>query len=136
MNNFLRNLSLILAAGVMGGLTKALVAWSFGASGINAFLGSQLAPPISSSWVYSHAVWGGIWALLFFLPIRGASYYFLGILYSLPQSLISLLVIFPSMNYGLLGLNLGAATPILILFFGIVWGVTTGCWLKLVEDNR
>jgi len=39
MNNFYKNLSLIFAAGSFGGLAKALVAWGFGAAGLNVLLG-------------------------------------------------------------------------------------------------
>jgi len=70
MNSFFRNLSLIFAAGAFGGLVKALVAWSFGATGINAFLGSTMAMPLTPMWIYQHMIWGGIWACLFFLPLR------------------------------------------------------------------
>ena len=39
MNKFFRNFSLIFAAGAFGGLVKAMVAWGFGAAGLNAALG-------------------------------------------------------------------------------------------------
>ena len=84
-------------------------------------LGSQFAPVLTPFWVYQHLVWGGLWALLFLLPLRGLSYVSLGIIYSLPQTLISLLVMMPQMHRGLLGLRLGYATPFLVLFFGLVW---------------
>jgi hypothetical protein len=130
MNLTLKNLSLIFAAGCFGGLVKGIVAWFCGTIGINALLGSQMAPQLTSQWVYSHAVWGGIWALLFLLPIRGWSLYSLGIIYSLPQSLVALLIMFPKMNRGLLGLQLGYSTPILIIVFGFAWGLATAFWWR------
>lgn len=130
-----KNVSLIFAAGCFGGFAKGMVAWLCGTIGINALLGSQFAPQLSSQWVYAHAVWGGIWAMLFLLPIRGWSIYSLGILYSLPQSLISLLVMFPGMNLGLFGLQLGYATPVLVIIFGFVWGTATAFWLKLARES-
>jgi len=137
MTNFYKNLSLIFAAGCFGGLVKGTVAWLFGALGINTLLGSQLAPPLTTAWIYQHVVWGGIWALLFLLPIRGLSYLALGALYSLPQSLIMLLVLFPKMGQaGLWGLGWGRITPVLILFFGVVWGVAAGLWLKVAREGK
>jgi hypothetical protein len=137
MNNFYKNLSLIFAAGCFGGLVKGVVAWLFGALGVNALLGSQLAPALTPAWTYQHVVWGGIWALLFLLPIRGLSYLALGALYSLPQSLLMLLVLFPKMGQaGLWGLGLGRITPVLILFFGVVWGVAAGLWLKVARGGK
>ncbi|MBM4274729.1 MAG: hypothetical protein FJ134_09775 [Deltaproteobacteria bacterium] len=135
MNNFFKNLSLIFAAGGFGGLVKGLCAWLFGVMGLNAMLGSQFAPQLTGQWVYSHVVWGGIWALLFLLPVRGWSYYSLGVIYSLGQTLVALLVMFPSMGKGFLALGLGAATPALITFFGFIWGLATAFWLKAAREG-
>jgi len=136
MGSFFKKLSLIFAAGCFGGFVKGMVAWLFGASGVNALLGSTLAPALTPPWIYQHAIWGGIWALLFFLPVRGLSYPALGVLYSLPQSLIMLLVLFPRMpQAGLWGLKMGLITPFLILFLGGVWGVATGLWLKASRES-
>lgn len=131
----IKNLSLVFAAGALGGLLKGLAAWLGGALGFNALLGSQLAPALTPFWVYQHMVWGGLWAFLFLLPLRGLSYVSLGIIYSLPQTLISLVVLMPQMQRGLLGLRLGYATPLLILFFGLVWGITTALWLKWSRES-
>ena len=72
MNNFFRNFSLIFAAGAFGGLVKAMVAWGFGAAGLNALMGSKMAMGLTPMWIYAHVVWGGVWAFLFFLPRRGS----------------------------------------------------------------
>lgn len=130
-----KNISLIFAAGSLGGLLKGLTAWLFGALGLNALLGSQFAPALTPFWVYQHMVWGGLWAFLFLLPLRRLSYVSLGIIFSLPQTLISLLVLMPQMQRGLLGLGLGYTTPLLILVFGFVWGITTGLWLKWSRES-
>ena len=134
MNRTLKTISLIFTAGCFGGLAKGLAAWLGGAIGINALLGSKFAPPLTPEWIYIHVVWGGIWALLFLLPIRGWSAYSLGILYSLPQTLIALLVMFPKMGRGLWGWQLGYSTPFLILCFGFVWGLATAYWWKHARE--
>ena len=71
MNNFFRNFSLIFAAGAFGGLVKA---WWPGASAplASTLLGSKMAMGLTPMWIYVHVVWGGIWAILFFLPLRGS----------------------------------------------------------------
>ena len=130
-----KNLSLIFAAGAVGGLIKGLAAWACGAVGFNALLGSQMAPALTPLWVYQHMVWGGLWAFLFLLPLKGLSYVSLGVIYSLPQTLISLVEIMPRMHGGLLGLQLGHMTPVLILIFGFVWGVATAIWLKWSRES-
>src|SRR4030042_3406655 len=93
-----KNISLVFAAGSLGGLLKGLTAWLFGTLGLNALLGSQFAPALTPFWVYQHMVWGGLWAFLFLLPLRGVSYASRGIIYSLPQTLISLLVMMPQID--------------------------------------
>ena len=130
MSITLKNLSLVFAAGSLGGLLKGLAAWFCGAWGFNALLGSQFAPALTPFWVYQHVVWGGLWAFLFLLPPRGRSYVSLGVIYSLPQTLIALLFLMPKMGKGVLGLQMGPMTPVLILIFGFVWGLVTALWLK------
>jgi len=135
MGKFFKNLSLIFAAGAFGGLSKGMFAWLFGAIGLSALFGVKYTPALTPLWIYQHMVWGGIWALLFFLPIRGITLYTLGLMYSLPQTLVALLLLFPKMGRGKLGLELGPLTPILLLFYGAVWGVATALWLKLARES-
>lgn len=130
-----KNLSLIFAAGSLGGLLKALAVWLCGVSGFSALLGSQLAPALTPLMIYQHMVWGGLWAFLFLLPVKGLSYSSLGVIYSLPQTLVSLLVMMPRLGRGMLGLGLGHMTPVLILFMGFVWGIGTAIWLKWSRES-
>ena len=71
---------------------------------------------------------------LFFLPLRG-SYYARGALYSLAQTLIQLVIIFPKMGKGMWGLELGYMTPVLVTFFGVIWGLATAFWLKFSREG-
>jgi hypothetical protein len=135
MNKLLKNLSLIFAAGCFGGLAKGITAWLFGAAGITGMLGVKLTPALTPAMIYQHMVWGGIWAFLFLLPVKKLSYSTRGIFYSSPQSLVALLILFPKMDRGFLGLALGYLTPCLILFYGVVWGIVTGLWLKLAKES-
>lgn len=129
----LQRLSLMFAAGSFGGLVKGLVATASAGVGVNAALGVTMVPSLTSTWVYQHVIWGGIWALLFFIPLKG-SYYFRGAVFSLGQTLVQLLVIFPKMGKGMFGLQFGAFTPVLVLVFGIIWGLAAAFWLQLASD--
>ncbi len=129
-----QKLNLIFTAGCFGGLVKGLVATGSAGIDLNAALGVTMAPSLTLFWVYQHVIWGGIWAFLFLIPLKG-SYYFRGAVFSLGQTLVQLLVIFPKMGKGLLGLQFGAFTPVLVLLFGIIWGLATGFWLKLVSET-
>jgi len=131
MTNIFRTLSLVFAAGCVGAVANSLLVWLFGDLGINAALGVKIAPRLTPAWLYPRIVWGGIWGFLFLLPILRRSLLSRGIIYSLVPSLVMLLVIFPmKAKKGVLGLALGDMTPVLVIFFNAVWGVTTAIWLR------
>jgi len=48
---------------------------------------------------------------------------------------VQLSILFPIMGQGFLGLGLGYGTPFLVLFFGALWGLTAGFWLKLLQGD-
>ena len=58
-----------------------------------------------------------------------------GALYSLAQTLIQLVIIFPKMGKGMWGLELGYMTPVLVTFFGVIWGLATAFWLKFSREG-
>lgn len=60
-----------------------------------------------------------------------------GLLFSLGPSLVQLFVVFPlKAHQGVLGLQLGALTPLFVLFYSIVWGIAAGWWLQLMGRNE
>ena len=125
-----RSLSLFFAAGALGGFINSLGVWLFGELGINQALGVAIAPALSPSWLYPRIVWGGLWGLLFALPLS-TGWFSRGLALSLGPSLVQLLVVFPvKANKGLLGLELGAFTPVLVLLFNAVWGIVASWWLR------
>jgi hypothetical protein len=132
----IRAISLTFAAGSLGGLIKAGCAWTFGALGVNAALAVKMAPAWTPFFLYQHMVWGGIWGLVFLVPARRMGLLWQGIIFSLPMTLSQLFFMFPKMGSGMLGLNLGRLTPVLVLFFGFVWGWATALWLKLSSQGR
>ena len=65
------------------------------------------------------------------LPILRSSLLARGLLFSLGPSLVMFLVIFPmKAKKGMFGLNLGSMTPVLVLFYNAIWGVTAAIWLR------
>ena len=69
MNNLVRKISLVFAAGVLGGLLNSLAVWGAGELGITAAAGVKIAPKLSAAWLYPRLVWGGIWGILFLVPM-------------------------------------------------------------------
>jgi hypothetical protein len=136
MKNLLRNLSLAYAAGSVGGLINALAVWVFGVLAITGALGVKVAPALTSAFLYPRLLWGGLWGFLFLLPFFRNSPVLGGIVYSIGPTLVQLFVVFPFMaQKGMLGLQLGSLTPLLVVFFNIIWGITAAYWLHFVEER-
>lgn len=124
-----RSLSLFFAAGALGGLANSLAVWLCGQLGISHALGVAIAPALTPAWLYPRIVWGGLWGLLFVLPLS-LGVVARGLVVSLGPSLVQLLVVFPlKAERGVLGLDLGLATPLLVLLFNAVWGVVASWWV-------
>ena len=86
---------------------------------------------------YPRMVWGGIWGLVFLLPFLKNSLYLKGLILSLGPTLVQLFVVFPfKAQKGAMGLDLGALTPMFVIFFNAVWGVAAAYWLKLTGADR
>ena len=126
-----QNISLTFAAGALGGLINSLAVWSFGALGLTAALGVNIAPAFTPPWLYQRLVWGGLWGWLFLLPAAGLSNPVRGLLYSLGPTLATYFWVLPYQAHkGFLGLELGYLTPVLVLFFNAIWGLAAGWWLE------
>jgi hypothetical protein len=131
MNNISKKLALVFAAGCLGGLLNSLAVWIFGELGITTALGVSIAPKLSPAWLYPRIVWGGIWGALFLLPLWQHKVLIKGFIYSLGPTLVQLFIVFPmKANKGAMGLDLGTLTPVFVIIFNAVWGVTAAIWLR------
>ena len=141
MNKSIKKLLLkaliVFAAGCAGGLVNSIVVWLFGQLGRTTALGVNIVPNLTAAWLYPRVVWGGIWGFLFLLPFARGSYFVRGLLYSIGPSLVQLLIVFPlKAQKGLLGLQLGTITPLFVLIFNAVWGVTAAYLINQVQPKR
>ena len=135
MKKLAKRLTVIFAAGCLGGLANSLAVWLFGAYGITKTLGVRIAPDLSPIWLYPRLVWGGIWGLLFLLPVFRSSVLKRGLLLSLGPTIIQLFVVFPyKADQGMMGMGLGALTPLLVFVFNAIWGITVAIWLRFVGE--
>ena len=126
-----RKISLVFAAGVLGGLINSLAVWIFGEFGITAAAGVKIAPKLTAAWLYPRLVWGGIWGVLFLLPMMQTSIWSRGFIYSLGPTLVQLFVVFPmKAQKGAMGLELGMLTPVFVVVFNAIWGWTAAIWLR------
>jgi hypothetical protein len=79
----MRKLLIFFAAGCVGALVNSISIWLLGDQGITARLGIAIAPSLSPSWLYPRIVWGGLWGLLFILPLLPSRPLLKGLLISL-----------------------------------------------------
>jgi hypothetical protein len=131
MKSFIRNVSLVFAAGCVGGLANSIAVWVFGELGITEALGVRLAPALTPEWLYPRIVWGGIWGALFLLPLLRNSVWIRGFLYGLGPTVVMLFVVFPEqLHKGNMGLELGTLTPAFVVLYNFIWGAAAAWWLK------
>lgn len=122
---------IVFAAGCLGALANSLAVWFFGSTGINQALGVSIAPMLSPAWLYPRIVWGGLWGLLFLLPLLNSKPLAKGAILSIFPTLVQLFVVFPfKAGKGMAGLELGLLTPLLVLFFNLVWGIVTALVIR------
>lgn len=132
----LKRISLVFSAGCFGGLLNSLVVWFFGITGITGLSGVTIAPALTPPWLYPRIVWGGLWGFLFLLPLLKDHLWWKGFLLSLGPSIVQLFIVFPvKAQKGMLGLDLGSLTPLLVIFFNTVWGFAAIYWLILAGES-
>lgn len=129
-----RRLNNAVAAGALGGLANGIALWLFGVLGITTGLGVMLAPKLTAPWLYPRIVWGGIWGLIFLLPVLRDSIFWRGFVLSFGPTLVMLFVVFPlKLHKGVLGLDVGTLTPLFVIVLNAIWGIAAAWWLRLSE---
>jgi hypothetical protein len=127
-----RLLTLGFGAGAFGAFILALVAGVLNALRIQELIGLP-PPPTPESYLpilYRAIVWGGIWGLLFVVPVLNRAWWLKGMIIGTLATLAILLYFNP-----------GVTTPPMRLgyaFFlnGIVYGLAAGAWWALVSGTR
>lgn len=121
----LNRISVAFAAGSAGGLATVLTIWLAVLLGITANFGVKLPSPLLAD-VYRMIVWGGIFGFLFLLPVMRGSVWLRGVVFGLAPSVVQCFIVFPyALGAGMLGMKLGALTPVFVLIFNTVWGLVT-----------
>lgn len=127
----MNTLLVCFSAGCIGALANSLLVWGVGELGITTAAGVHIAPSLTPAWLYPRIVWGGIWGLLFLLPLYPYRWLLKGSVLSLVPTLVQLFVIFPyKAHKGIAGIELGLITPLFVLLFNWVWGVVTALSIR------
>lgn len=126
----LNKVNAFFVGGVIGALVDSFNIWFLGKIGFTSFIGVGLHPQFTMRWLYPRLVWGGIWGLLFLLPIMKRQIYLRGMLFSLVPTLMMFFVVFPEMGKGYYGLGFGTLTPLLVLLLNFIWGIVVSLWKR------
>jgi len=130
----MNKLLIFFAAGCIGGLANSVTVWLFGQLGITSTFGVSIAPSLTPAWLYPRLVWGGIWGILFILPLLQSKLLVKGAILSLFPTAVQLFVVFPlKAHKGIAGIELGLFTPIFVIIFNWVWGVTAALAIKYAK---
>ena len=130
----MKKLLIFFAAGCLGAFANSIAVWLFGDIGITTLFGVSIAPSLTPGWLYPRIVWGGIWGLLFVLPMMQSKLLSKGAVLSLFPTAVQLFVVFPlKADKGMAGLDLGLYTPLFVVFFNWVWGVVTALTIKFAR---
>ncbi len=129
-----KNISGALAAGLIAALLQCIGIQLLGHFGVTGFHGIDLTPRLSATWLYPRLVWGGIWGLLFALPLLKEQTFWRGVLFSLPPTLMIFLKFVPGMDKSLFGIPLGSLAPEMVLLLNIGWGLVAAFWYR--ESQR
>ncbi|WP_111641886.1 hypothetical protein [Marinimicrobium alkaliphilum] len=130
----MRKLLMVYAAGSLGALVAFLVAWFAGQNGIPQAFGVRLAPTLAGIWSYSGLVWGGLWGLVFMIPILRGSLFLRSFFLALIPAGVFLFFYFPYHTHGgLFGLNWGTLTPLFVIVYCWVWSLVTALTLRFAR---
>lgn len=118
-----RRIAAAYFAGAVAGVVVAIAFWIAGRADLTGMIGVKLAPALSWDWLREQILWGSLWGLGYPLVARrGFTTIRTGLALSLFPSTLDLLYSLPEQGAGLLGLSLGALTPIVVLCKNGLWG--------------
>ena len=134
--NLLQRGALYFTAAALGGLAVVITVWSFGQIGVADLFGVAVKPPLAKAFIYKQMVWGGIWGLIFLLPVALKPLWLKGLALTLAPVIVALVVLFPLGGAGMLGFKLGTLTPLYIFIVNIPWGLVTAYFGRALKADQ
>ena len=120
-----RRLGMAYFGGAIGAAISSLALWVAGRADLTALLGVAMAPSLTWVWLGPRVLEGSLWGLLFpWMLRRGLPPVHAGLVLSLAPSAAHLFYLLPESGHGMLGVRLGALTPVVILAVNAIWGWT------------
>lgn len=126
-----RLLTLGFGAGAFGAVVLSVVYFALGRAGVPEMLGLPVSTPKLPEALYRAIVWGGIWGLLFAIPVLNRASWFKGVIIGLLATAALVLYFAPPLRAGPpLGIVYAAALN------AIVWGLAAAFWWAVVSGAR
>ncbi len=126
MTRLFRQLSIAFAAGAVGVIGLGIFLVILRETGALTRLGIHVPPAPMPQFFYSRIVWGGLWALLFVLPVMTRQWLLRGVLVGVLASLAAIFYFNPAWK--------SAAFSFVVLIFvaNAVWGIVAAGWYRAV----
>lgn len=125
MKDLLRKVAVTYAAGSIGALANSAALQL-----LRALRTETGIPAATPDWLYSRLVWGGIFGLLFVLPVLPGRPLAKGVLLSLAPSIARLTLFAPAGGIG------GPLAVAMVFVFNAVWGIVTAYALAAMGAAR
>lgn len=127
----------VFLAGAVASLATALLILLCSVSGLFALLGVPVDNSAAGiAWYLGRMLFGGLWALLFLVPLMSAKEQWVrGLVVAIGPIAYFWFFAWPMEGRGILGLASGPLLPLSALFFWALWGVMAGLWLDRVTKN-
>ena len=125
MKDLLRKVAVTYAAGTIGALANSAALQL-----LRALRTDTGIPAATPDWLYSRLVWGGLFGLLFMLPVLPGRPLAKGLLLSVAPSVARLTLFAPAGGIG------GPVAVAMVFVFNGVWGVTAAFALAAMGAAR
>ena len=137
MHKLFGNLLQVFGAGAIGGLLQTLLILVVSELGLFTLFQLPLKFEFNLVWFYQRITWGGLWGLLFLIPLLlSVPQWKRGLVLGIVPALASLFIFLPFKDgHGYLGLNLGVMMPVVVVAFGLIWGMITGSLLDRTQPD-
>ena len=126
--------------GAVAGLIQSVLLIVVNEIGITEALmgGLKYNIPLGLNWLlYPRMVWGGLWGLCFLIPLLVMRRQWQrGLLIGVLPAVATWVVFNPLEGHGLLGLGIHPLHPVIVLVFGVLWGLLAGVLLDLTGARR
>lgn len=136
----LRNILSAFGAGAAGGISNVVFLVVAAAVGLPALFGLTLPNFGTAAFLYKQMVWGGLWALVFLLPVVPRNWVTRAIIVALASASLTFFVFFPmgttdGKGPGIAGLNIGTLMPVYVIFADLAYAFVASKLYQITVES-